>query len=60
MGNLFTDIVLLLITMGIAFYTLTYALWLWKQKNKLGAMGVAFLAGMSVLYPAFVLFFVHR
>jgi hypothetical protein len=60
MGNLLTDSMLLLVTLGVAFYTLTYALWLWRKKNKVGAVGVALLAAISVLYPGFVLFFVHK
>ncbi|PKM85900.1 MAG: hypothetical protein CVU87_14000 [Firmicutes bacterium HGW-Firmicutes-12] len=60
MGNLLSDSLLLLVPMGVAFYTFTYALWLWRKKNKVGAVGVFILAVISVIYPGFVLFFVHR
>lgn len=59
MSILWTDIFLMLIALGIAFYTLTYALWLWRQNNKSGAFAVVLLAAIGILYPGFVLFFVH-
>ncbi|HHY06852.1 MAG TPA: hypothetical protein GX532_07760 [Clostridia bacterium] len=47
----------LLIAMIISFYTLTYMTWLWRQKKKRGALGVLFLALVSLFYAVFVLFF---
>ncbi|MDX9871300.1 MAG: hypothetical protein RBT41_02630 [Clostridia bacterium] len=60
MGTLWIDGFLMLIVLGIAFYTLTYAWWLWRQKNKGGAFGVAVLAVFSVLYAGFVLFIIQQ
>jgi len=46
--------------LAVGFYTLTYARWLWQQKQKRAALGVAALAGFAALYPGFVLFFIHK
>lgn len=54
------DVLLELIAVAISIYTLSFALWLWRDKKVRGALGVAFLALLSVLYPGFVLFFVHK
>ncbi|MGI6588715.1 MAG: hypothetical protein ACOX2N_08110 [Peptococcia bacterium] len=47
----------LLVAMTISFYTLTYMVWLWRQKKRRGALGVLFLALASLFYSVFVLFF---
>lgn len=60
MNNLVYDVLLELIAVAISIYTLSFALWLWRNKKVRGALGVAFLALLSVLYPGFVLFFVHK
>lgn len=54
------DLIIWLGPLLVGFYTLTYARWLWQQKQKKAALGVAALAGFAVLYPGFVLFFIHR
>lgn len=53
------DLLLWAVTLGVSFYTLSYALWLWKRKNKRGAVGVGILALLAFLYPGIILFFVH-
>jgi hypothetical protein len=60
MSNILHDAVLWLGAGVISFYTLSYARWLWNQKMKRGAIGVAVLAFLSFMYPGFVLFFVHK
>ncbi|MCR4441283.1 MAG: hypothetical protein QHH10_03655 [Peptococcaceae bacterium] len=50
------DYFLWLVTLAVGFYTLTYARWLWRKKNRRGALGTAVLALLAVLYPGFVLF----
>lgn len=60
MNNMFYDFVLWLLPLAVGFYTLTYARWLFRKKNKKGAVGVALLAVLTILYPGFVLFFIHR
>ena len=59
MNILISDFLLWLIAFIISFYTWSYALWLHRQKKKRGAWGVVFLALFALLYPGFVLFFVH-
>ncbi|MBZ4653012.1 MAG: hypothetical protein JG781_350 [Peptococcaceae bacterium] len=60
MSNLFYDLLLWTVPLVITFYTLSYAWWLWQQKQKRGAVGVAALALITALYPGFVLFFIHK
>lgn len=60
MVNLLYEAFLWLFPLAIGFYTFSYARWLWRQKNKRGALGVALLALLATLYPGFVLFFVHK
>ena len=60
MGYFFFDLLLWTIPLVISFYTLSYAWWLWQQKQRRGAFGVAALALLTALYPGFVLFFIHK
>ncbi len=60
MNILLGDVLLMLMALGVAFYTFTYALWLWRQNSKGGAWAVALIAAAGILYPCFVLFFVHK
>jgi len=54
------DLLLWCIPLGVGFYTLTYARWLWQQKQKKAAFGVAALAGFASIYPGIVLFLIHK
>lgn len=54
------DSMIWLVPLMVGFYTITYARWLWRQKQKRAAIGVATLAGLATLYPGYVLFFVHK
>lgn len=60
MGNFFFDLLLWTVPLVISFYTLSYAWWLWRQKQRRGAFGVTVLALLTALYPGFVLFFIHK
>lgn len=60
MKYFFFDFMLWLISLAVGFYTMTYARWLLKKKNKRAAIGVGILALFTVLYPGIVLFFIHR
>lgn len=60
MGTVYVDGILMLVVLGMAFHTLTYAWWLWRRHNRGGAFGVAVMAVFSVLYSGFVLFIVHQ
>jgi nitrate reductase gamma subunit len=37
-------------------YPFSYAGYVWRKKNYLGALGMAFLSLLSVVYPAYLLF----
>ena len=50
------DYVVWLIPLAVSFYTLSYALWLWRKKKKSGAVGVGLLALAAAVYPALLLF----
>lgn len=60
MGNPVSDYLLWLAPLIIGFYTLSYARWLLRKKNRQGALGVAVIALVAALYPGIVLFFVHK
>ncbi len=60
MGDFLYNLLLWNVPLLISLYTLTYAWWLWQQKRKRGAVGVAALALITALYPGFVLFFIHK
>ncbi|MDD2402104.1 MAG: hypothetical protein PHI90_07130 [Clostridia bacterium] len=60
MSNLISNILFLLVAFVVSFYTLTYARWLWHEKNIRGALGVILLALISFFYSGFVLFFGHK
>lgn len=55
----FNKIITMLIPVLISVYTMSYTLWLWDKREKLAALGVALLAVLSLVYPGYVLFFVH-
>ncbi|NLL51300.1 MAG: hypothetical protein GX248_01195 [Peptococcaceae bacterium] len=51
-------IVLVILILGVNYYTFTYAKSLWKDDhNKLAACGVAVLALLAIASPVFILFF---
>jgi len=56
MNNSAYDYFLWLAALMVGFYTMTYARWLWRKKNRRGAVGTAVLALLAALYPGFVLF----
>lgn len=39
-----------------SFYSLSYAKYNWKKKNRMAAAGVAFAAMVSIILPAVLLF----
>lgn len=49
----------LLIPLGIAIYTVNYGRWAWRQKLRLGAIGLYLLAILSVAVPAMVLMYIE-
>lgn len=53
------DLIVWTVPLTVSFYTLTYALWLWRQKQKKAAVGAAVLAVLTAVYPGVVLFLVH-
>ncbi len=59
MNNTFYDYVIWLIPLAVSFYTLSYALWLWRQKMRLGAVGVSILAFLAAFYAGIILFITH-
>jgi hypothetical protein len=55
MNNTIYDYALMTVPLAVSFYTLSYALWLWRKKMLLGALGVGFLAFLATLYPGIIL-----
>lgn len=53
--NMFTFI-LPIFLLGCGFYSLTYGISLWKDKNKLGAVGASFIAVAGTVTPLILLF----
>ena len=45
-----------MIIMGFGYYTWTYGMSLWNNKNKLGGIGVGSLAAIGTIVPIFFLF----
>lgn len=41
----------------ISFYTMTFGLWTWKKKNKLGAVMIFFVALINMALPVYALLF---
>ena len=48
-----------LIALGVAIYTASYALWAFRQKNNVGAVGLCVVALISLTTPIIV-FFLNR
>lgn len=46
-----------LILAGISIYTISYGLWTWKRKNRLGAVMLYLLAFFILAIPVYELFF---
>jgi hypothetical protein len=49
----------IIIILGSFIKTFSYAVWVWKQKNRLGAIAVIALALLSLAVPAYA-FFLNR
>lgn len=60
MGNTATDYLLWLVCVVVSAYTLSYAWWLFKKRERRGAVGVALLAFITALYPGIVIFFINQ
>lgn len=42
---------------GVFIYTFSYAKWVWKSENKLGAVAVIGVGAASLLLPVYLMFF---
>lgn len=54
-----TRILVYLVLIGISFYTASYGIWTWNQKNRLGAVMV-FLVALAVLIFPLYAFYARR
>ncbi len=48
--------IIALVVMGFGYYTLTYGISLWRNKNKLGGIGIGLLVGVGTIGPIMMLF----
>lgn len=49
-----------LVTLAVAFYTFNFGRWAWGKGYKRGGIGVWVLAGLTVVVPLTLLFFLPR
>jgi hypothetical protein len=54
--SIITLILFSALLLWVFFHTLSYALWNWKKKNKLGTVVLVILAVSSVVVPIYVAF----
>jgi len=45
------------VTLLVAVYTINYARWAWRQRLRLGAVGLVLLAILTVAVPGWVMWF---
>ncbi len=45
------------IPLGFSSYTFTFGLWVWRQGNRRGAIGIWSLVGIILFLAVFLLFF---
>ncbi len=50
-------VLVILVSLGVGFYTFNFGRWLVGKKNYRGAAGVFVLAGLSAFLPLYLLFF---
>lgn len=41
----------------VAFYTVSYGIWIWKKRNRLGAVMIFLVAIIAVILPIYILIF---
>lgn len=49
--------IVVLVLIGVFAYTVSYAKWVWKEKNRVGAMAVFVVGAASLLLPLYMIFF---
>lgn len=54
--ELFTLILIFLIILWASIYTVSYAIWTWKEKNRLGAVMLFIVATVTIVLPVFTIF----
>ncbi len=50
-------IVLIVFLLCVAFYTISYGIWTWKKRNRLGAVMIFLVAIIAVILPIYILIF---
>ncbi len=58
MGSTFLSLILWFVALGGVIYTFSYGYWLWQQKNMRGAISVALLALVTIIYSTFLIFYI--
>jgi hypothetical protein len=51
------NFLLMIVPLGITYYTFTYGLWAWRQGNRGGGIGVFLLAAFTLALSVYGLFF---
>ncbi len=51
----FSRFIIVILLLGVAIYTVSYGVWAWKQKNKLGAVMVFLLAIVIFVLPIYTI-----
>jgi hypothetical protein len=54
-GSMLKMLLIMMIPLLVATYTISFGMYNWRSGNKLGALGVYFLASCSVLVPFLVI-----
>jgi hypothetical protein len=54
-GSMLKMLLIMMIPLLVATYTISFGMYNWRSGNKLGAIGVYFLASCSVLVPFLVI-----
>lgn len=52
----FSRFIIVILLLGVAVYTVSYGIWTWKQKNKLGAIMIFLLALVIFVLPLYTFF----
>lgn len=52
-----TYILVFTLLAGISVYTVSFGIWTWKKKNRLGALMVFAVAAANMVLPVYSLFF---
>ena len=53
----YDKIILIIVLLWISIYTMSYGVWTYKRKNKLGGIMIFFIALVTILLPTLTIYF---